>query len=76
MPTSSWACHPAIGGNSSGAGSLAIAGPGNRIVINQGYGLYARGNCNGSLVQGNTIAANTQGNVDLSNSRGITYIPS
>jgi parallel beta-helix repeat protein len=62
-----------IGGNASGAGSQVIAGPGNRIVTNQGYGLYARGNCNGSVVQGNTILANAQGNVNLTNSRGITY---
>jgi parallel beta-helix repeat protein len=64
-----------IGGNSPGAGSQAAAGQGNRIVINQGYGLYALGRCSGSLVQGNTIAANTQGNVNLTHSRGITYIP-
>src|SRR5262249_1530603 len=49
-----------IGGNTSGAGSQVAAGPGNRIVTNQGYGLYARGGCNGSVVQGNTIAANGQ----------------
>jgi parallel beta-helix repeat protein len=64
-----------IGGNSSGGSSQVVAGPGNRIVVNQGYGLYARGDCNGSVVQGNTIAANAQGNVNLTNSRGITYIP-
>jgi hypothetical protein len=64
-----------IGGDSSGSGSQAVASPGNRIVTNQGYGLYARGGCNGSVVQGNTIAANGQGNVNLSDSRGITYIP-
>ena len=44
-------------------------------MTNQGYGLYARGGCNGSVVQGNTIAANGQGNVNLTNSRGITYVP-
>jgi hypothetical protein len=66
-----------IGGNSSGGGSSqAVAGPGNRIVVNQGYGLYAVGGCNGSVVQRNTIALNAKGNVDLTNSRGITYIPS
>lgn len=63
-----------IGGISPGLGSLA-AGQGNRIVINQGYGLSARGACNGSVVRGNTIAANARGNVNLTHSRGITYIP-
>ena len=47
-----------IGGNSSGVGSLAVGGQGNRIVTNRGYGLSARGACNGSVVQGNTIVAN------------------
>ena len=61
-----------IGGNSSGAGSRTVGGQGNRIVTNRGYGLYARGACNGSVVQGNTIVANAQGNVNLTNSRGIT----
>src|SRR5579883_717775 len=60
-----------IGGNSSGTGSQAVGGQGNRIVTNRGYGLYARGACNGSVVQGNTIVANAQGNVNLTNSRGI-----
>ncbi len=64
-----------IGGNSSGAGSQTVAVPGNQIVTNQGYGLYALGACNGSVVQGNTIAANAMGDVDLTRSRGITYIP-
>ncbi len=64
-----------IGGNSSGAGSQAASGQGNQIVVNRGYGLYALGACNGSVVQGNTIAANAQGNVNLTRSRGITYIP-
>ena len=63
-----------IGGNTSGAGSQ-IAHQGNRIVTNQGYGLYALGVCTGSVVQGNMIVANAQGNVNLTNSRGITYIP-
>jgi hypothetical protein len=64
-----------IGGNSSGAGNQIVANPGNQIVSNQGYGLEALGVCTGSVVQGNTIAANTQGNVDLSKSTGVTYIP-
>jgi trimeric autotransporter adhesin len=63
-----------IGGDPSGAGSQIVADPGNRIVTNQGYGLYARGACNGSVVQGNTIVANAQGNVNITNSRGITYM--
>jgi hypothetical protein len=64
-----------IGGNASGLESQSVGGRGNRIVTNLGYGLLARGACNGSVVQGNTILANTQGDVNLSHSRGVTYIP-
>jgi parallel beta-helix repeat protein len=56
-----------IGGSSAGAG--------NQIVSNQGYGVYAAGVNSGSVVQQNIIAANTAGDVNLTNSRGITYIP-
>jgi hypothetical protein len=66
-----------IGGNSTGVGSsnTAAFGQGNRIVANIGYGLYAAGACNGSVVQGNTILANSQGNVNITRARGITYVP-
>ena len=50
-------------------------GAGNGIVSNLGYGLYAFGICSGTVVQKNMIAANAKGNVNLSGSRGITYIP-
>ena len=50
-------------------------GEGNSIVHNHSYGLYANGLCVGSVVQSNTIVDNTQGNVNLTNSKGITYIP-
>jgi hypothetical protein len=56
-----------IGGSASGAG--------NRIVGNLGFGLYAVGVCSGSLVQQNAIVVNAKGNVNLTRSRGITYIP-
>lgn len=56
-----------VGGSSVGSG--------NGIVANRNYGLYALGGCNGSVVQGNVIVANAQGNVNLTQSRGITYIP-
>jgi len=56
-----------IGGNSSEAG--------NGIVGNQSYGLYAYGVCSSSVVEDNVIVENTQGNVNLTKSRGITYIP-
>jgi hypothetical protein len=56
-----------IGGSSLGVG--------NGIVANQGYGLYAFGICDGSLVQANVIVANAAGNVNLTRSRGIVYIP-
>jgi hypothetical protein len=50
-------------------------GTGNRIIGNQGFGLFAKGACTGSVVQSNVIEANAKGNVDLTNSRGILYIP-
>ena len=56
-----------IGGSASGAG--------NAIVTNQGYGVEASGLCTGTVVQANLIASNAQGNVNLTKSRGITYIP-
>ncbi len=75
----------AISGNAGNGVTLAqaqrltvgggAAGDGNGIVANEGLGLYAYGLSSGSLVQGNTILANASGNVDLSKSRGITYIP-
>ena len=56
-----------VGGEAPGAG--------NRIISNLGYGLYARGlNC-GTVVRGNLIEANAAGNVDLTNSRGVHYMP-
>jgi trimeric autotransporter adhesin len=48
---------------------------GNQGQSNQGYGIDATGACTGSLVRQNVIVANTLGNVNLTNSRGITYIP-
>jgi hypothetical protein len=56
-----------VGGMASGAG--------NQIVSNQGYGIEAAGQCSGSLIASNMIAANSLGNVNLTKSRGITYIP-
>ena len=56
-----------IGGSSPGSG--------NRVFSNRGFGLLATGVGTGSLIQGNVILLNTQGDVDLSNSRGYTYIP-
>jgi trimeric autotransporter adhesin len=62
-----------------GARGLTIGGStpgsGNRIIGNRAFGLLAFGVSTGTLVQGNTIAANGAGNVDLSRSSGITYIP-
>ena len=48
---------------------------GTQVIASDGYGLYATGLCTGSLVMQNTIVKNSEGNVNLSNSRGITYIP-
>ncbi len=49
---------------------------GNEIAANQGYGLFAQGVCVGSVVKGNVIDSNVSGNVNLTNARGIVYIPS
>ncbi len=61
------ACRVTIGG--------AIPGAGNAIVGNLGYGLLAFGRNGGSVVRGNVIAGNVKGNVNLTNSRGVVYIP-
>jgi hypothetical protein len=47
---------------------------GDQIAGNLGYGLYAQGQCLGSVVRGAAIEANTKGNVDLTKSRGVVYI--
>lgn len=59
--------HLTVGGIASGAG--------NQIVSNNGYGVEATGVCSGTLVASNVIAANSQGSVNLTESRGIRYIP-
>jgi hypothetical protein len=56
-----------VGGVTSGAG--------NQITGNLGYGVFARGDCRGSVIRGNTIAANGAGNVNTASARGIVYIP-
>jgi parallel beta-helix repeat protein len=48
---------------------------GDEIVGNQGYGVYAQGECIGTLVRDDVIESNAKGNVNLSKSRGIVYIP-
>ncbi len=48
---------------------------GNQIARSLGFGLYARGDSQGTVVSGNAIVENGSGNVDLSNSKGVTYIP-
>ncbi|KAJ3063114.1 hypothetical protein HK102_008564, partial [Quaeritorhiza haematococci] len=45
------------------------------ILSNQGYGLYAEGDSAGTVVRNSTIVGNARGNVDLTNSRGVVYIP-
>ena len=74
-----------ISGNSGNGVTLSNAlgltvgggasGDGNAVVSNQGYGLFASGPGFGSVLQANTVAMNTQGNVNLTNSRGVKYIP-
>ena len=48
---------------------------GAQIVDNRKYGLFAVGNCAGTVVQGSTIKRNLTGDVNLSRARGIVYIP-
>ncbi len=55
--------------------SLRNAVTGNEIMNNQAYGLLAYGWCLGTVVRDNTIASNARGDVDLTNSRGIVYVP-
>jgi trimeric autotransporter adhesin len=50
-------------------------GTGNIVTGNLAYGLIAYGLNTGTVVRGNVIAYNVQGNVDLTQSRGIIYIP-
>ncbi|AMV37916.1 right-handed parallel beta-helix repeat-containing protein [Planctomyces sp. SH-PL62] len=45
------------------------------IVANRGYGLFAEGDASGSVVRNSTITDNARGNVNLTNSRGVVYIP-
>lgn len=52
-----------------------LSGTGNQILANAGFGVFAEGICDGTVVQHNTIQDNSKGNVDLSNSQGITFIP-
>ena len=47
---------------------------GNQIA-NQGFGFRSRRRIPDTLVQSNLIAANPMGNVNLTKSRGVTYIP-
>ena len=53
--------------------SRGVALVGNNILDNRNLGLRASGNCSGSTVRGNKIAANDGGDVDLSGSRGIGH---
>ena len=48
---------------------------GNEISGGQAYGLLADGICTGTVVRDNTITSNAAGNVNLTKSRGVTYIP-
>ncbi len=64
-----------IGSHNATVGASA-SGSGNEIVTNGGFGLEAAGVCTGTVVQSNMIAANSEGNVNLTKSRGVTYMPS
>jgi hypothetical protein len=45
------------------------------VVDNLGYGLFAIGDCAGTVVRGTTIKRNAAGNVNISRARGIIYVP-
>jgi hypothetical protein len=64
-----------IGSRNATVGASA-SGTGNEIVTNEGFGREAAGVCTGTVVQSNMIAANSEGNVNLTKSRGVTYMPS
>ena len=57
------------------ASSLNNLVQGDVIGGNLGWGLFAYGDCTGTLVANNTIWINAAGNVNLVNSRGVRYIP-
>jgi len=66
--------------NSGGDGLAVIGSRNNRvrggeIVSNRGYGLYAEGDASGTVVRDAQISGNARGDVDLTNSRGVVYIP-
>jgi hypothetical protein len=66
--------------NSRGNGVTIIASrlnsvAGNQILFNHGFGVYALGACDGTVVRANVIAANALGNVNLTKSVGIVFIP-
>lgn len=45
------------------------------IVANQGYGLFAIGDCFGTVVRDSPIRRNGAGNVNISRAKGIIYVP-
>jgi hypothetical protein len=57
------------------ASSLNNLVQGNVIGGNLGWGLFAYGDCTGTLVANNTIWINAAGNVNLFYSRGVRFIP-
>jgi trimeric autotransporter adhesin len=79
-----------IGGSSPSAPTKVFSSLGNGVTIrssrgnmivgaqiasNQGYGLYASGLCDGTVVRDDVIVVNVKGNVNLTNSRGMVYAP-
>ena len=49
-------------------------GSGNTITRNKAFGLYAAGDCSGSMVEGNTIARNIAGNTNVAKSSGLIVV--
>jgi hypothetical protein len=49
-------------------------GSGNTITRNKAFGLLARGDCSGSMVEGNTIERNTAGNLNVARSSGLVVV--
>ena len=66
--------------NSLGNGVTIQSSKGNAVLGNEiskslGYGVFASGNCFGTVVGANTFMSNAKGNVDLTNAVGVEFIP-
>ncbi len=58
--------HLTVGGSKAGAG--------NSITGNTGFGLFATGDCDGTVVKGNTIRNNGRGNINARKAKDISIL--